>query len=435
MPITSGQGRYMYLSGSKWNMRKRRRRSRPWRILFLLIIIAGMVYIWQFYVPAAQPLFIPTPTPTRSPASFVLEGETLFEAGKLDQAEQAYLEAIRADPREPEHYVELARVRMFKGDYSGAEEAARDALVLNPDYAIAHAFLGWALDFRAADLLDEDRLAAQEMLVEALREVESGYDLNPNIPEVRAFYAEVLLDSDIQNYDRALENARAALALDNTSLVAHRALGYVWELTGNRELALESYLTARNLNPNLPSLHIDVGNMLRALGDIDGARESYLNAVALSPTSTEPLTLLVNLYAGVGEYGVASQYARQAVELEPSNPRLRGNLGRMYYHNQALEEAIAEFNFTIRGGQSPEGVWVDGLALRPDDFRILEYYYTYGLALAKQGVCEEAIQIFEAILLTAPDDEIAVFNAEEGLVICGQLERTPTPETEDNSGG
>jgi tetratricopeptide (TPR) repeat protein len=143
----------------------------------------------------------------------------------------------------------------------------------------------------------------------------------------------------------------------------------------------------------------------------------------------------VNLYASVGEYGVASQYARQAVELDPEEPRLRGNLGRMYYHNGALEEAIAEFNFTIRGGQAPEGVWVDGLALRPDDFRILEYYYTFGLALAKQGVCEEAIQIFEAILLTAPDDEIAVFNAEEGLVICGQLERTPTPESPDSETG
>ena len=424
----------MYLSGSKWNLRKKRRRSRPIRILSLLVIIAGVVYIWQFYVPTAPPLFIPTPTPTRSPASYVLEAGSLYEAGKLTQAELAYHEAIKADPREPAHYVELARVRMFMGDYEGAEEAARDALVLEPDLAIAHAFLGWSLDFLSGELRDEDTLAAGEKLAEALREVEAGYDLNPNVPEVRAFYAEVLMDIDIQNYERALENARAAILLDNTSLEGHRALAYVWELTGNRELALESYLTARSLNPNLPPLHIDIGNMLRALGDIDGARESYLNAVALSPISTQPLTLLVQLYAGVGEYGVASQYARQAVELDPANPRLRGNLGRMYYHNGALEEAIAEFNFAIRGGQAPEGIWVDGLSLRPDDFRILEYYYTYGLALAKQGVCEEAIQIFEAILLTAPEDEIAVFNAEEGLVICGQLERTPTPEGEDTAG-
>jgi tetratricopeptide (TPR) repeat protein len=421
----------MYLSGSKWNTKKRRQRSRPWRILALLILIAGAVYIWQFFIPSTPPLFIPTPTPTRSPASFVLEAESLFEAGRLAQAELAYIEAIKADPREPLHYVELARVRMFMGNYEGAEEAARDALVLEKDLAIAHAFLGWSLDFISGELRGEDRLAAEEMLAEALREVETGFDLNPNVPEVRAFYAEVLLDSDIQNYEKALENARAAISLDNTKLEGHRALAYVWELTANRELALESYLTARSLNPYLPSLHIDIGNMLRSLGDIDGARESYLNAIALSPTSTEPLTLLVQLYAGVGEYGVASQYARQAVELDPINARLRGNLGRMYYHNGALEEAIAQFNFAIRGGQTPEGVWVEGVKMNREDFRILEYYYTFGLALAKQGVCEEAIQIFEAILNIAPDDEIAAFNAEEGLVICGQLERTPTPEAGD----
>ena len=123
MPIhifSPGPGTGMYLSGSKWNMRKKRRRSRPWRILWLLILIAGVIYIWQFYVPATQPFFIPTPTPTRSPASFMLEAESLFEAGKLDQAEQAYLQAIRANPREPAHYVELARVRMFKADEDGS---------------------------------------------------------------------------------------------------------------------------------------------------------------------------------------------------------------------------------------------------------------------------------------------------------------------------
>ena len=170
--------------------------------------------------------------------------------------------------------------------------------------------------------------------------------------------------------------------------------------------------------------------MLRAMGDYDGARESYLNAVALSPTSTEPLTYLVQLYAGIGEYGVASQYARNAVEIDPGNPRLRGNLGRMYYHNGVLDEAIVQFNLAIRGGQSDEGVWVEGLPLKETDFRIVEFYYTYGLALAKRNSCEGAIQIFEAILQTIPEDEIAVFNAREGLILCGELERPPTPEAE-----
>ena len=418
----------MNLSGSKWNLRKKRKRSSPWRVLLILVFIAAAVFFWQIYIPTIPPPFIPTLTPTRSPASFVLEAESLFDSGKLEQAEDAYLDAILADPRELAHYIELTRVRMFAGKYEDAEISARDALVLNPDSALGHAFLGWSLDFQAGSI--EDPLIRNELMVEALQEAETAIGLNQNLPEVRAIYAEILVDTNLENYETALEHARAAVAMDNTSLEAHRALAYVWEMTGNRELALESYEVARSLNSYLPRLHLDIGNMLRAMGDFDGARESYLNAVALSPTSTEPLTYLVQLYAGIGEYGVASQYARNAVEIDPVNPRLRGNLGRMYYHNGVLDEAIVQFNLAIRGGQSDEGVWVEGLSLKKNDFRIVEFYYTYGLALAKRNSCEGAIQIFEAILQAVPEDEIAVFNAREGLILCGELERPPTPEAE-----
>jgi tetratricopeptide (TPR) repeat protein len=416
----------MYLSGSKWNLRKKRRRSNPWRIVLLLVLIAIVIFFWQTYVPAAQPLFIPTPTPTRSAASFVLEGENLFKAGKLEAAEAAYLEAIAADPRETAHYIELARVHVFAGKYTEAENAARDALVIDSNSALAHAMLGWALDFKANS--SNDPLERETMLAEALTETERALELNPNAPEVRAVYAEVLIDNNINAYEAALESARAAVALDNSSLMAHRALAYVWERTGNPQLALESYEAARNLNPNLPGLHIDVGNMLRVLSDIEGAKESYLKAITLAPTDTLPLTLLVQLYANVGEYGVAGQYAQQAVALNPSDARLHGNLGRMYYHNGLYEEAIAQFELAIRGGTTAEGEFVEGLALNNSDARILEFYYTYGLALAKIGVCSDAVEIFRVILQAAPDDEIAAFNAEEGLVLCGELERTPTPE-------
>jgi tetratricopeptide (TPR) repeat protein len=418
----------MYLSGSKWNMRKKRKRPNLFRIAVLLALILGVVYIWQFYVPSIPPLFVPTPTASRSPASFVLEAESLFQSGKLEQAEKSYQQAISVDPREPAHYVQLARVRMFEAKYADAETAARDALVLDPENALALGVLAWTLDFQASDEPDLEKSAA--LLAEALQSIEKALGLNPGSALLHAYYAEILMDNDINDYERASEAARTAISIDNSSLEAHRAMGYVWELTGNRDLALESYTAASRINPFLPGLHIDIGNMLRSLGDVDRAIESYLTAVSLSPTNTEPLILIANAYAGDGQFGNASQYARQAVELDPSNPRLRGNLGRMYYHNNVLDEALVQLNLAIRGGQSPEGVFVEGLPLDDPvpDPRVVEFYYTYGLALAKTGICEGAIEIFEYILLTVPEDEVAVFNAEEGLYLCGQIERTPTPE-------
>lgn len=408
-------------------MRKRRRRSRPWRILLLVVLIGAVSYFWKVYVPTVPPLFVPTPTATRSPASYILEAESLFEAGKLYQAETAYLEAIAIEPRETAYYIDLARVRVFAGKYDEAEQAARDALVLNPDDALAHGVLGWALDFRAGQA--DDIVDREALLTEALTSVERGLELNPNAPLIYAYYAEVLIDNNINAYEDALQAASRAVELDPALLEAHRALGYVWEMTGNYELAVESYEIARQINPNLPRLYIDIGTMMRALGDVDAAVDNYLNAVALAPTSTEPLILVAEAYASVGEYGKASQFAQDAVDLDPTNARLHGNLGRMFYHNNVYDEAIVQLQLAISGGVAEDGSTVEGIQLDPGDSRVIEFYYTYGLALARSNRCDEAIPVFEVLIRGVPDDEIAVYNAEEGLRLCAEEPLIPETET------
>jgi len=417
----------MYLNGSNWNLRKRRRRSRPWRILLLVVLIAAVSYFWRIYVPSVPPLFVPTPTATRSPASYILEAESLFEAGKLYQSELAYLEAIAIQPRETAYYIDLARVRVFAGKYEEAEQAARDALVLNPDDALAHGVLGWALDFRAGQMADP--LEREQLLTAALTSVERGLELNPSAPLIYAYYAEVLIDNNINAYEDALQAASRSVELDPGLLEAHRALGYVWEMTGNYELAVESYEIARQINPNLPRLYIDLGTMMRALGDVESAVDNYLNAVALAPTSTEPLILVAEAYASVGEFGKASQFAQDAVDLDPTNARLHGNLGRMFYHNNVYDEAIAQLQLAITGGVAEDGSSVQGVQLDPGDSRVIEFYYTYGLALARTSRCDEAVPVFEVLIRGVPDNEIAVFNAQEGLRLCAQEPLIPEAET------
>jgi hypothetical protein len=59
----------------------------------------------------------------------------------------------------------------------------------------------------------------------------------------------------------------------------------------------------------------------------------------------------------------------------------------------------------------------------------MEFYYTYGLALARLNQCGEAVQIAQTILQTVMDDETSVYNAHEMINICQtNLGVTPTPE-------
>jgi tetratricopeptide (TPR) repeat protein len=419
----------MYLSGSKWNMRKKRRKNNPWRILLLLLLIAAALYFERFVVPAIPAPFVPTPTPTRNPASFLIEAETFFMAGKLDQAETAYLKAIEVNPLEANYFVDLARVQVFSGKYVEAEESASNAILLEPNSALANAVYGWVLDFRAIDA--EDQAARVEMLSQAYDKVTEAKAIDPNSALVMAFYAEVLIDYDIGRYEEAIDAAQSAVGMDPNLMEAHRALGYVWESTGNYERAIDSYEVALRIHNNLPILHIAIGNLYQAVGETDLAVDSYLRAVALDPTNPDPLNRIALAEARVGNYGIASQYAADAVDKDPANPRLHGNLGRMYYRNGENDSAIIELRLAVQGGITDDGVVVPGLPLdNPNDDRLIEFYYTYGLALAKDDQCNLSNQIFQLLLSVKPDDEVIIANAQEGLVICGVIEPTATPEVE-----
>jgi hypothetical protein len=88
----------------------------------------------------------------------------------------------------------------------------------------------------------------------------------------------------------------------------------------------------------------------------------------------------------------------------------------MHYKNNQLNRAIEELSLAIQGGAMEDGTVVEGLPL--DYGRVAEYYAIYGLALAKSSRCSEAVPIFQTIRSGVPEDEINVYNAEQGLIIC-----------------
>lgn len=413
----------MYLSGSKWNTRKRRkRRSNPWRVAILLLLIAAVVYVERIVVPQTAPLFVVTPVPTRSPASIILEADSLFQAGKLQQAAAAYRQAIQADPEQADYYTQLARVQVYAGDYANAVTNASNAVLLEPNSAMANAVLGWALDFLAQS--DPDSASISE----AREKLERAVELDPSSPLVRAFYAEILIDDDISAFELAREQAELAVQMDPNMVETQRAVGYVWERTGNYELAFEAYQSALRINPNLALLHISIGNMHFNLGQIELALQSYLRASTFAPEDVVPLRLIVQAYASAGEFGRASQYAQSAVDLKPEEARLHGDLGRMFYKNGDYPAAIESLSLAIHGGTYGDGAVVHGLPLDPGDPLVVDVFSMYGLALARQSQCGLAIDIAQSLVTGVPDNEIAAANAQQILILCGEIEVTPTPQ-------
>jgi tetratricopeptide (TPR) repeat protein len=410
----------MYLRGSKWTMTRRTRRPNIWRILVLLALIGGALYLQLVVVPATPPLFIPTPTPTRSPESFVTQADDFYQDGKLNQAIEAYKDAINADPANPSNYVELARLQVFVGQYEEAITNAQNALLKNPNNPLAHAVLGWALGF-------------QGNYGEAELEIQKALAVDPYNALAHAYYAEVLMNQgDYGLYDKAAEASKVALDLDPTLLEAHRARGIVLLNTQNLEQAVEEFQKALLINKNIADLHLYLGVTYKALGDLDKAQESLLASYALNPQDSIALTELSRAFFADGRYAQAAQYAEEAVAVDPSDPRLHGNLGIAYYKNNEYIKAIPELALAVQGGTTEDGILVEGIPL--DYGRVEEYYWYYGFALARSNRCSEAVPIFQALLTGVPNDEIAVYNATEGLAVCQEsLQTTPTATLENES--
>ena len=401
----------MYLKRKpKWSMTRKRYRVNWFLVAVLLILIVMGIYVDRVIVPTIPAPFVPTPTATRSPESYMVEAEALFASGKLTQAVEFYQQAVRANPSNDSAYVAMGRVQVYAGLYKDAQASAEAAILLNAGNSRAHAVRAWALDFQG------DYLAAEAAIKRAL-------DLDPNSGFAHAIYSEILVDSVLsgtgpyENLEKAAEESRVALSLEPGSLESRRARGYVLEATANYEEAIAEYQAAIAINENIADLHLSLGRNYRARQVYDLAVEEFTRANALNPSDSTPDLLMSRTYASIGEFAKAAQYGESAVKDSPTDASLRANYGVMLYHTADWSEAAVQLGLAINGGRTAEGDVIESIPLTTDT-RVAEYYYTFALALARLGRCGEALPVANLLLGRLPSDEIAVANANEVFNIC-----------------
>lgn len=397
----------MYLKGSKWSMNRRRQGFNWFRIVILILLIAAGLYLDRYVIPDTVSPFEATPTATRPAESYLTEGQTLFDQGKLLQSIQAYRNVIIITPKDPAAYVAMARVQVFAGDYKDAQASAENALLLDPNNSMAHAVRAWALDFQG------DYLGAEASIKTALK-------LDDKNAVAHAYYAEILMDEGPDTVQQAITESQTAQTLAPNTLETHRARGYVLENTQNYEDAIREYQAAVAINKNIPDLHIHLGLNYKALGIADQAVQEFANANALNPSDPMPPYYISRTYSGVGQFSKALQFAQTAMNDDPTNPRFHGNLGVMYYHNALFPQAVKELELAAKGGAAETGEQVTPIQLVDGSPSIAEIYFTYALALAKVGRCGETLQVAQTVQSTIPADDISITNVNEAIKTCQQ---------------
>jgi len=210
---------------------------------------------------------------TTTPAEVMLNermAAVLLADGQGREAEQAYREAVRSDPKNPEVYDGLGVALMMQRKFSECIEPFDRAVKLSPERALYRIHRGMALtqlgryaeaeeDFRAAEAspLPEDR-----------------FDVNIN--RGRMLQRE-------GDYAGAEAQFTAALARDPKSFTGRVGRGVARESQGDLPAAAEDYLEAVRLDPKSADANLRLGLVLLTLKKNALGRRYLERTIELDP--------------------------------------------------------------------------------------------------------------------------------------------------------
>jgi protein O-GlcNAc transferase len=216
-------------------------------------------------------------TSEQDASRLIEQGHALEAEGRLDEAMQCYLDAIRLAPNPARAHLNRGNILLLKGDLPAALDAFRTAIKHKPDYAGAYYNIGNAL----------------------LRN---------------------------RQFDEAVASYRRALQIEPDYAEVHCALGVALEELGQLDGAIESFRHALQINPDLAEAHINLGNVLQGFGQSESAVENYRQALKINPDLVEAHSNLGLALKDLGQLEVAMACYQRAVEINPDHAEARGGL-------------------------------------------------------------------------------------------------------------
>jgi tetratricopeptide (TPR) repeat protein len=374
-------------------------------VLLVIAVFIGAAFLVANADTVRETIILPpTPEPTRSAASYAASGALLERDGDVEEAIDAYEQAVRLDPSRVEYYIPLINLLTKSGRPAEALKWAEQTVILDPESDRVWTVLA------AARLAHGDRLRetgeptnASLEYAEAVRNARSAIDLNPNNADAYATLAGALAQLGPEQNARAQEAAEIALTIDPDNPTVRRHMATVLELQGYYLAAMEQYQLAMETDPNRADLYIGLAYNFYATRDIPTAILTFQDALDVDPNSAAAYDGLGWMYFLIGEYPSAEEHLTKAVELDPEMVRAHAHLGAALYRNLNYDAAIPELEQAVER-------YVDVTVANSTYFNML------GLAYYFKGEenCGQAVPLFQKVLDVLPDD----FNAREGLDLC-----------------
>ncbi len=353
--------RKMILESALW--------SRPWDLALLMELgglyptnrqeATGERVRWYQAAVAAHPESVPARNNL---------GVALRDRGDLAAAAARFREALRLEPTFALGQYNLGVALRDMRDQDGASMAFQESIRLNPNYASAHYEVGLALYAKG----DKDgAIEAYRRAIQADRKDDGAHNnLGAILYEKHDFDGAMIHFKEAiqlaptnalhhRNLGNALKEKREldgavaayneAIRLDPKHAPAHYGLGTVLLNQSNSDGAIASFREAIRADPDLFEAHFQLGSILfEVTQDFDGAITHCSEAVRLSPTDAMAHCNLGSARSGKGDRKGAIAAYLEAIRLDPNLVNAHFNLASVLQANGDIVAAISRFQEAIR---------------------------------------------------------------------------------------
>lgn len=366
-------------------------------------------------------------------------GVLSFQAGEKDLARRHYEKAAHLEPDNIIYQKNLAD--FFYVELHQVDEALRiyvKVLELKPDdietllvtghiCVALHKFEDAIVFYRRVLEIEPGQATAREYL----EKLESREHVTAAAFDPDAYYQEALDLAGAKNTAAAMDKLKTIVEQCPDHALAHNDLGVLEYQNGQKEMAIQHYQKAHQLQPANVVFSKNLADFLYVeQGRIEEALQLYVDILGKEPADTETLLMTGRICAGLQKFEDARDFYQRVLEIEPWNKdaaTLLDQLSAMPKENSmpspvSDNDSYANAQMLANTGQTDEAIRVlENLSLSQPDNALV--HNDLGVLYLQSGQSEKTLQHYERASTLEPQNTVYKKNlADFYWVKLGRLE-------------
>ena len=256
-------------------------------------------------------------------------GQALADIGLLENASDAFRQALGVNPKSSHAHLGLAQVALLQGDLPTSQDHLVRALEISPRYGQVHELLAEVYrrrnqpaeadrELRKSHQLPDELPLPDTVFVDLMREGISSYWF---LRRGKAYVQARMYDAAHREFQQAVEVRPDA--------ETHTFLAHALQQSEKTHEAIEHYRAALTLRPTYREALMGLGSALSEMGQVQQAIAYLVQAKELYPAEPDAYLGLGILHERSGNQAKAIDELRQGLANAPEDYRIATRLARL----------------------------------------------------------------------------------------------------------